>query len=223
MELNNGTLEKVLPTDWKLEDYLYTEKAKRRHDGPRAVYNQLNLSPYACFYAASFAASADCWELDSFEKSRALKAAKDGWAKVIADGKFTEGVGGYLSDGVDYARRAWNSAFPNKQVSSFRTANGSNEFYRALILNYAPVIGYFASKAVQDDILDDGTVQGDVKDAKSYGHLVRVAPRFQIIDNYPTRGRLAEAGRNTYYFDDWDKKLANGLLFKSSYVFMPRI
>lgn len=223
MELNNGTLEKVLPTDWKLEDYLYTVKAKRRHDGPRAVYNQLNLSPYACFYAASFAAAADCLELTPYDRSVALRAAKEGWEKVIADGKFVEGVGGYLADGVDYARRAWNSAFPEKQVASFRTANGSNEFYRALILNYAPVIGYFASKSIQDDILDDGTVQGDVKDAKSYGHLVRVAPQFKVIDNYPTRGRLAEAGRNTYFFDDWDVKLKNGLLFKNAYVFMPKI
>lgn len=217
----NGTLEKTLDSDFRLEDALYTTMAKRRHEGPRAVYNQLNLSPWACFYSAPFAAAADCFDLTSEQRKLAREVAVRGWEKLKADGKFIEGMGGTMVDGVDYARRAWNEAFPNNKVISFRTNNGSNEFYRALILGWAPVFGYFSSKEKVADVIDDGIVQGDTKDSRTYGHLVRVEQGFRVIDNYPTRGKFAEAGRNKYFFDDWDKKLGSGLLFRSAYVFLP--
>lgn len=210
-----GTIESYNDTDFPLDRF------PRREKRPRAVYNQLNLSPYACFYAASFAACADAYDTKVMDKKLILQVAKDGWDKLVKDGKFVEGVGGRLVDGVDGARRCWNSAFPDKKVASYRTECCSLAFWRAVAMNWAPVVGYYASKEKEADILDDGIVQSDVREAQTFGHLVRIEAPSTIIDNYPTRGRLAVAGRNKYVFDDLVEKLNNGVLFKSAYIFLP--
>jgi hypothetical protein len=222
MDIKSGTLYSVYDTDYTLWDCLYSGKSFRRHSEPRAVYNQLNLSPHACFFAAPFAACADAYPLTPEDKKKARIVAKETWDELVKAGDFIEGVGGYLAKGVDWARRGWNSAFPDKQVSTFRTSTNSNDFLRIIILGYAPVIGYYASSEKIKDILNDGIIQSDTKDEKNYGHLARIESGYRIIDNYPTRGILAEAGKNKYYVDDFDLKVKNGLIMPSAYVALPK-
>jgi hypothetical protein len=221
-EILCGTIYQVSEKDYSLSDLLYGGKLFRRHNGPRAVYNQLNLSPYACFFAAPFAACADAYPLTSEDKKKARQVAEDTWKELVAAGDFYEGKGGYLVKGVDWARRGWNKAFPDKQVATYRTSAASNDLFRITFLGYAPVTGYYASKEKVADVLDDGIVQGDAKDAGAYGHLVRMESGYRIIDNYPTRGTLAVAGRNKYFMDDFDLKVKNGLMFPSIYVALPK-
>jgi hypothetical protein len=127
-----------------------------------------------------------------------------------------------MNKGVDWARRGWNKAFPDKQVATYRASVGSNDMFRITFLGYAPVVGYYASKEKAADVIDDGIVQSDTKDSGACGHLVRIQSGFEIIDNSPTRGRLAEAGRNKYFMDDFDLKVKNGLMFPSIYAALPK-
>ena len=221
-EILAGTIYQVSDLDWKLDDLLYGGKLFRRHNGPRAVYNQLNLDACACFFAAPFAACADAYPLTSEDRKKARQVALDTWEELKSAGDFVPNSGGYMNNGVDWARRGWNKAFTDKQVSTYRTSVSSNDLLRLMVLGYAPVVGFYGSKEKVEDVLDDGIVQGDTKDANSYGHLVRIESGYRIIDNYPTRGTFAVAGKNKYFMDDFELKVKNGLMFPSVYAVIPK-
>ena len=191
---------------------------------PHIVLQQCDLAPYgnvSCFYTAAFACAADAWELTADERKKALAAWRDGWAAIVRDGKVKPGFGGRLADGVDYSRRAWNAAFPEKRVRSFRGSVDTVAFYRALSLGWKVQIGRFVGKDELSDILDDGIVQDDVKEAKDYGHSTGYYSKncsIDLVQDNSPKNPLP--WKNTYQLDDLETKVKNGVVFPSFYVFL---
>lgn len=209
-----GAIESTNPTDFTIEVLPSRGKWKRKWIDQRAI------DPYSCFYSASWAACMDAYDLSPEELSKAKDKAGYGFAKLKADGKFTPGVGGKMADGVDYARREWNLLFPDKPVASYRMTTLDLMFSLAIIRGWAPLIGWYPSKEKVEDMADDGIVQGDTRDAKSYGHLVRIEHGLQVVDNYP-RGPVQDSYKR-YVLDDFETKVKNGLVFTSSYIVLPK-
>lgn len=213
----------------------------RRTARPHILLQQTDLpnGEYSCFYTAPFRCAADAYELTQDERKKALQAWKDGWDQLVMDGKFTPGYGGRMADGVDYARRAWNSAFPDKKVRSYRgefpdavseASLGQLATYRALNNGWMVTIGRYSSETILGDLLDDGIIQGDAGASGNgvYGHLTCVITHTNpecvtVMDNYPKWTRLPDgrSWKNTYVLDDIRLKRTNGQIFPSTYIFLP--
>jgi len=208
-----------------------------RDKRPHILLQQTDLAPnggVSCFYTAAFRCAADAWPLDASERPLAIQAWKNGWAALLSDSKVVSGQGGRMADGVDYARRAWNAAFPNKQVVSYRGRCPRFDqddathiaFYRAMNFGWMVTVGLYASKDILADILDDGIVQTyERAGSGEYGHLVclcqddkkRWEDRLVVLDNYPKT-----FVRNQYSLEDFEKKVERGLMFPSYYLFLPK-
>jgi hypothetical protein len=147
-----------------------------------------------------------------------MQVIQSGWDALKRDGKFVPGVGGRMADGVDYARRAYNAAYPNQQVASYRVEIASLPFWRAVARGWAPCVGRYASKADIADISSDGSLDANVAGAGKFGHLFRVEYGPAGIDNYP----VLPGWRNKFKMPDFDKKVESGYLFPSAYVFLPK-
>ena len=191
---------------------------------PHTVLHQLDLTPHgevSCFYTAAFACAADAYPLSSDDRPKAVQAWRDGWAALIRDGKVVPGFGGRFADGVDYARKAWNSAFPDRKVKSYRGTVDTIEFYRAISSGWKVMIGRFVGKDELSDILDDGIVQDDTKNSGDYGHATGYYSRNCSVDlvqdNYPKKPL---PWKNAYQLDDFALKVENGVVFKSFYLFL---
>ena len=66
-------------------------------------YNQLLVSPWACFYMANFTALSNM-----FNVSIPIENILQGWKELVADGKFIPKKGGRMSDGYVYALKIFN-------------------------------------------------------------------------------------------------------------------
>lgn len=232
MEILAGSLltpETLNDTDWPIQD-TDIESITKRDDRPHCTLDQRDLAPYgnvSCFYTAAFKACADTFVLDAAERKLAVQAWKDGWAAIVKDGKVTPGFGGRLSEGVDYSRRAWNKAFPNKKVKSYRGLlprfDQDNKlhqhFYRAINYGWQVMFGAFLDKDFSTDKLD-GVVNNDTVDKdNNWGHARNLyahkADLYRVNDNYPK-----DSG-NSYLIDDLELKVKNGVIFPSYYIYLP--
>lgn len=212
MEILAGSLlspDTVNPTDFPLADCPVRTKRSRTE------FDQLKLDPCACFYVAAICAAFDVYERRG---DSVMQVILSGWEALKRDGKFIPGFGGRMADGVDYARRAYNAAYPNQQVASYRVDIDSLPFWRALARGWAPCIGRYASKSDIADIAADGSLDANVAGAGKFGHLFRVQAGPVGIDNYPGRPGWI----NKFKMPDFDKKVESGLLFPSAYIFLPR-
>lgn len=238
MEILAGSLltpETVNATDYPITetDLKYiTKRDERKH----VQLHQLDLAPYgnvSCFYAAAFKIVADAYPLTDDEKKLAVQAWKDGWAAIVKDGKVEPGLGGRLADGVDYARRAWNAAFPAKKVKTYRgllprfdkDSSLHIHFYRAMNNGWAVMFGGYIGQDFWGDMLD-GTINNDqMPTGKIYGHartMFDYVPvgdaggNVMVFDNYPKTW-----DRSAYRLDDMETKVKNGVLFPSYFLALP--
>ena len=69
-------------------------------------YNQINIDPYSCFLVAPFQAISNFTENDI-----SYDLMKNTFDKLRKDSKFTPKVGGKISDGMEYAVRAYNEEY----------------------------------------------------------------------------------------------------------------
>lgn len=233
-EILCGTLlapETVNETDFPIEAVALEKIGQRQADAvpcggnvrPHAAVHQLDLAPHggvSCFYAAAFACAADAWPLSVADKTKALQAFKDGWAAIVRDGKVTPGFGGRFADGVDYARRAWNAAFPDRKVKSFRGKVDSHEFYRALSLGWKVMIGRFVGKDELQDILADGDVDDNTRASDDYGHATGYFSKSCTVDLVQDQYAKRPGFPNAYELADFQTKVANGVVFPSFYLFV---
>ena len=233
-----GTLltpETVNDTDFPIAAIKLDDIQRRQADAvpssgrirPHIAVHQLDLAPHgavSCFYSAAFACAADAWELSKDDRPRAVKAWRAGWSKIVADGKVTAGFGGRMADGVDYARRAWNAEFTDRKVKSLRgdinTDPGFHCFVRCLANGWKVTIGRFVGKDEHQDIITDGIVDDNFKEAGDYGHLTgyfsKSASKDAVQDQYPKMAGFP----NIHELADFQTKLANGVIFPSFYVFL---
>lgn len=240
MEILAGSLltpDTVNPTDYPIQD---TDINKIGNRGLRShiQLDQRDLSPYggvSCFYAAAFKMVADTYELTPDEKKVAYQAFKDGWAKIVEEGKVVPGIGGRFSDGVDGARRCWNAAFPAKKVRTYRgllprfdvDSNLHQHFYRAMFQGWMVMFGGYIGKDFSSDLLD-GTINDDKKPVGEgvYGHARNMFGYIRngsvygsttVDDNYPKLPNFP----NRYGMDDLEIKVENGQLFPSYFLSLP--
>jgi hypothetical protein len=237
-EIICGTLYAVNDTDRIIDAQV--EKIGKR-DGvtlsqqrAHVLLQQTDLSPHgnvSCGYNSAFRCCADAFPLSAEDKPVALNAWRDGWAAMLRDGKVTPGMGARFADCVDYARRAWNAAFTDRKVASYRGKcprfdqdDATHQaFYRALYSGWMVQIGRYASADLLGDLLDDGIIQDDAKPAGNgvYGHSCCYATNRDmldyVLDGYPkTMGK-----RNAYQLDDFAQKVQNGQVMPSWYIFLP--
>jgi hypothetical protein len=241
MEILAGSLltpETVNPTDYPIQE---TDISKIVHRGlrPHIQLHQLDLSPngsVSCFYTAAFKIVSDVYDLTPDERKTAYQAFKDGWAKMVADGKVVPGLGGRFADGIDGARRAWNSAFPEKQVHTYRgllprfdvDSRLHLHFYRAMFNGWMVMFGGYVGKDFTYDLLD-GTINDDAKPVGEgvYGHARNLfgwksspgdlGGTVTVDDNYPKLPSFP----NRHKMDDLEMKVKNGQLFSSYYLALP--
>jgi hypothetical protein len=241
MEILAGSLlspDTVNPTDYPIQD-TDLEKIGYRGNHPHVHLDQRDLAPYgnvSCFYTAAFKICADAYVLDAAERKIAVQAWKDGWAAIVKDGKVVPGFGGRLSDGIDYSRRSWNFAFPNKKVRTYRgwlprfdvDSKLHQHFYRAMFNKWMVQFGGYVDDVISGEMLD-GTVITDTKPVgdKVYGHsrdmfgwqsspgslggMVTVYDNFPKLPNFP----------NVYKMDDLETKVKNAQLFPSYFIALP--
>lgn len=241
MEILAGSLltpDTVNPTDYPIKD-TDIEKITYRGNHPHVQLDQRDLSPHgnvSCFYTAAFKICADAYVLDAAERKVAVQAWKDGWAAIVKDGKVTPGFGGRLSDGVDYARRAWNAAFPTKRVRTYRgllprfdqDSKLHQHFYRAMFNGWMVMFGGYIGKEFSADLLD-GTINDDTKPVGEgvYGHARNMfgwksmpgdlGGTVTVFDNYPKMQNF----QNAYKLDDLETKVKNGQVFASFFLALP--
>lgn len=241
MEILAGSLltpDTVNATDYPIQD-TDIDKITYRGNHPHVQLDQRDLSPHgnvSCFYTAAFKICADAYVLDAAERITAVQAWKDGWAAIVKDGKVTPGFGGRLSDGIDASRRAFNTAFPNKKVRTYRGALPRFDedsslhlhFYRAMLNGWMIQFGGYIGEDFSGDLLD-GTINNDNKPVgeKVYGHARNLFGWIQssgslggtvtVDDNYPKLNSFP----NRYKMDDLETKVKNGQLFKSFYIALP--
>lgn len=241
MEILAGSLltpETVNATDYPIAPAVL-DLIVPRPDRKHIQVDQLDLAPHggvSCFYASAFKICADAYDLTDDEKVKAMKAYHDGWANIVKDGKVTPGFGGRLSDGVDYARRAWNAAFPAKKVKTYRgdmprydvDSPLQQHFYRALFNGWMVQFGSFISPSIKAEILA-GEIKDDAKptDARTYGHARNIylyenveggkGGTVKVLDNYPKTHPEA----NVYAMDDLEAKVQSGQVFSSFFLALP--
>jgi hypothetical protein len=238
MEILAGSLltpDTVNPTDYPIAETdinLITKRGWKSH----IQLDQLDLSPHgnvSCFYCSAFKIVADAYELTPEEKVRAYQAYKDGWAAIVKDGKVIPGFGGRLSDGIDYARRAWNAAFPDKKVKTYRgimprfdqDSNLHLHFYRAMNNGWMVQFGGYVDSTTEEDLLD-GVLNNDTVGEKKYGHarnLHSYSPVGmgggigRVFDNYAKSNKVW----GSYLIDDIETKVANQAIFPSYFLALP--
>jgi hypothetical protein len=237
-EILMGTLYAVNDTDRiidaQVEKIVKRDGKELTEQRPHVVMQQTDLAPHgnvSCFYVAAFRCAADVYPLSADDRTKALQAWRDGWAALIRDGKVTPGVGGRFADGVDYARRAWNAAFPDRKVASYRgrcprfDADDATHiaFYRALNSGWMVQMGRYVSPGLAGDLLDDGIIQDDAQPtgAGVYGHSHCYHAgrdwKHYALDNYPKT--LGE--KNRYVLDDFEEKVRLGQVMPSFFLFLP--
>lgn len=234
--LTGGTIN---PTDYPIRS-TDIRAIKPRFSGGHVQMDQRDLEPFgnvSCFYTAAFKIVADAYPLDTQEmRDRAVKAWKAGWAAIVKDVKVTPGFGGRLSDGIDYARRAWNAEFPDKKVITYvgemprfdkGNADRQLHFYRAIFNGWAIMFGGHLSESLANDILLDGVLNSDEKPVdKSWGHartMYGYEPKgdkggvVKVSDNYPK----LKGFPNIHLMDDLEEKVSTGQVFGSYFVAFP--
>lgn len=237
MEILAGTLYSVNDTDRIIDAQLdkIVKRDGREINDQRAhvLLQQTDLAPHggvSCGYNSAFRCCADAFPLSAEDKPKALAAWREGWAAMNRDGKVVPGVGARFADCVDYARRSWNSAFPDRKVVSYRGKcprpdqdDATHQaFYRALYSGWMLQIGRYASADLLGDMLDDGIIQDDAMPvgAGVYGHSCCYASHDwedYVLDGYPkTLG-----AKNSYRLDDFEKKVQSGQVMPSFYLFLP--
>jgi hypothetical protein len=179
---------------------------------------------------------ADTYQLTPAEKQVAISAWKDGWYKLVRDGKVEEGFGGRFSDGVDYARRAWNYFFPDKKVRTYRgllprydtESNLHLHFYRAMYSGWMIMFGGYIDNSFKEDLLD-GVINNNAKpEGKGvYGHarnmfgyetnMEELGGIVKIDDNYAKMSGFT----NRYQMRDVEEKVTTGNLFPHYFIALP--
>ena len=220
-----GAKELYKDSDWSLETI---KELKPRGLYARTAASQDVIDRCSCFYIAPFCAIVDCFsparlkELYPDYREKIKTAMKEGWDKLVADGKFTPGSGGAFVDGVDYSRNAWNAAFPELKVSSYRTGILSDKFNLAVGLYWAPIIGIYANESSYADIVSDDSLD-NAPTGDRYGHCVRygkdmiIMSRKEVIDNYPK-----SLGKYNEYSIDLERYSGAGGTMSSAYFFFPQ-
>lgn len=198
---------------------------------PHVYLSQNKLNAYSCFYASSIAACADAFKWTKEDKPKIAECIREGWARVVEEGKFIQGFGGYFSDGAVYAAGIWNEYFPEKRIQPYCVKVNSPEWIEAVRLNWTPTLGRKLDANSNNDLMDDGVVNQDELSGETWGHLVRYGlakaqpMRSKItddttaycLDNYPND----ENYRNIYKLDDFENKLEKELIYKYSFLFLP--
>lgn len=194
---------------------------------------------HSCWLTGAFKSALDAKPLSAAERPVAVKAWKDGWAYAVANGFHKQGVGGKMADGVAIALKFVNEAFPAWNLKAYRfdmprfdvDTPSQIGLYAALNYGWMATFGGLTSLEYVGDVLDDGIVQSDDAPTGSgvYGHLRNLfshAPMtYTVDDNYADRqGKLVPGvglpWRNRYLLPDLEKKVQNGQIFRSGYVFI---
>lgn len=120
------------------------------------LYNQLVVDSSSCTLVSTFTALSNKYDVEvPYEVMReALEAMR-------RDGKFTNGVGAYLKDGVDYALDAFNRKFNKSIVARPFALDGVQLWYA---LGVSPVVtGFRYAEGFFADEQDNGKIDRDTR------------------------------------------------------------
>lgn len=129
-------------------------------------FNQLDISPWSCFYMANWTALANTFNVDI-----PFSIIQEGWNDLVANGGFIPNVGGKASTGTFYALKHFN-AFTGKNVQSKTLPFNIQNIVTALKSGSDFVFGLKYGKTFGKNEQDDGIIQNIEGTIGNQGHLV---------------------------------------------------
>ena len=176
-------------------------------------YNQVEAGKYSCTIHGAMGAYSD---LTGFKFS--LEQRKEIWQEAILRGA-NPNKGWWINKAVALVRDWVNANCPDK-VDYYRTELDNFDCLSVMRLGYSPIIGYNGSQLFSLDKAD-GILDRTSFSPRTHGHCLRATysafDEYDLMpDNYPYKHL------NIYRVPtrNWNSLVANGVFFKSAYIYI---
>lgn len=209
-EFVNGAVEEEVDKDEEVAGWDWEKGVFKMFND--IIYNQLEVNPYSCTVVATYTALSNLTG-KSVPYSLMLATLE----RMRKDGKFTENVGAYLKDGVEYA------------LADFNTYCGSNWKANRIVLSPASIINGLKKSPIVTWIKYGKGFVADTQDNAwldwastdiigSSGHAICIV-KANTIEDFLVKMCNTYAGRLVKNVFGFDFNKYRSLMFNTGYYF----